>query len=217
MNAAEALGQALLHALWQGALLALAAAVALGLMARAGARHRHSVGMVFLGLMALAPALTFLLLLDPGGVPVFPETRDLAPGVHLLATRAAHGFRGLRTDWLVGLWIGGMALMLARLAGGWWMVRGLLNLEHQSLPGDWLDRVVDLAVRMDLRRTVEVRLSERLGFPCSARAWRPVIWLPVSLLSNLTPAQVEAVLLHELAHVKRLDWIWNGLQSFIEA
>lgn len=217
MNLAEALGQALLHALWQGALLALAAAAALGLLARGEARHRHTVGMTFLVLMALAPMLTLFVLLEPGRSGVGSQGGIHAPAARVALMPVVHAFRGLRTDWLVGLWAAGTALMMARLAGGWWVVRGLLSLEHQALPMAWLDRVADLAARMNLRRTVEVRLSERLGFPCSARAWRPVIWLPLALLSNLTPAQVEAVLLHELAHVKRLDWVWNGLQSFIEA
>ncbi|HJV21433.1 MAG TPA: M56 family metallopeptidase, partial [Holophagaceae bacterium] len=217
MSPAEALGQALLHALWQGAVLALAAAVALGLLARASAAARHTAGMIFLVLMALAPVATFALLLGggpAGGEVPLPGEAAAAPRLFI---RSAHAFSGFHAAWLPWAWATGLSLMLARLAGGWWVVRGLLRQDHGTLPAAWLDRVEELAARMGLRRPFEVRLTETLGIPCSARAWRPVIWIPVALLVNLPPAHLEAVLLHELAHVKRLDWIWNGLQSFIES
>ncbi|HJW34588.1 MAG TPA: M56 family metallopeptidase [Holophagaceae bacterium] len=217
MSPAEALGQALLHALWQGAVLAFAAAVALGLLARASAAARHTAGMAFLVLMVLAPLATFLLLL--GGGPAGGEAPLLGAAVAAprLLIRSSHAFSNLQAEWLPWAWAGGLGLMLARLAGGWWVVRNLLKREYGTLPAHWLDRVEDLAARMGVRRPLEVRVTEALPTPCSARAWRPVIWIPLSVLTNLPPAHLEAVLLHELAHVKRLDWIWNGLQSLIES
>lgn len=216
MSAAQALAAALLHALWVDAALAFAAAVVLGLMARASAAARHRVGMAFLMAMALLPGVTFLSLWVPGAAPVLSGPHPARAALPL-TLGLLQGGSPAAPPWLGTLWALGVSLMLARMAGGWWVVRDLLHTPWEPLPRAWLGRVEALAARLELGRPVEVRLGEALGMPLSARVWRPVIWLPVSALSGLTPAQLEALLAHELAHVARLDWIWNALQRLVEA
>ena len=62
-----------------------------------------------------------------------------------------------------------------------------------------------------------MRLAAEIASPFTARLFRPVIWLPLSLLTRLPTDQVEALLAHELAHIQRLDWLWNGLQCVLES
>ena len=70
---------------------------------------------------------------------------------------------------------------------------------------------------MGITRDVAVRLSNDVLGPFTARLLRPVIWLPLSLLVQLPREQVEALLAHELAHIARMDWLWNGLQCVLES
>ena len=215
---ASALTQALLHSLWQGALLALLAAALLSTLARSSAALKHALGMVFLLAMAVLPVVTLVSLLNAGSAiastglaaqgPHDGSTLALmSPGVHLISAPA----------WLPWLWCGGVVVMLLRLIGGGWMVRRLDRKAFTALPPAWQARVEALRHAMGIRRAVAVRLLQGVGLPCSARAWRPVIWLPISMLTQLAPDQIEALLAHELAHVRRLDWIWNGMQRVIEA
>jgi beta-lactamase regulating signal transducer with metallopeptidase domain len=215
---ASAMTQALLGSLWQGALLALLAALLLAALARSSAALRHAVGMVLLLAMALLPLYTVLSLLSAGSVstaahltastPHAIATMDLlAPGAHLIAA----------PTWLPWLWFAGVVPMLRRLVGGGWMVRTLDRRVYEMPAPIWLARIDALRHAMGIRRDVAVRLLRGVGLPCSARVWRPVIWLPISMLTRLTAEQIEALLAHELAHIRRLDWIWNGLQRVIEA
>ena len=128
---------------------------------------------------------------------------------------------GKSQGWLlssVGLaWLLGVALMLVRQFGGW---REMLRIERESfvpLPPEWLARFEALRAALGVSREVAVRLAECVASPFTARALRPLIWLPLTLLTQLPREQIEALLAHELAHIRRLDWCWNALQCAIEA
>jgi beta-lactamase regulating signal transducer with metallopeptidase domain len=171
--------------------------------------------MAFLGLMALVPMVLFFVLWAPA--PSM-SAAAAASGLRIRVMEGQGGaFAFTAPDWLGALWALGVGLMFARTLGGWWVVRDLLREEAETLPEAWLRQVQSMASRLAIRRPVQVRLSATLRLPLSARALRPVVWLPLSTLTHLTPSQLEALLAHELAHVARLDWIWNGLQRLIEA
>lgn len=73
------------------------------------------------------------------------------------------------------------------------------------------------AARMHLRVVPIVALSQRISTPVVVGVWRPMILLPAALLAGLMPDQLQAVLLHELAHVRRYDLAVNVMQHIIEA
>jgi hypothetical protein len=70
---------------------------------------------------------------------------------------------------------------------------------------------------LGIARAVAVRFSDDAIAPCAARLMRPIIWLPASLLTRAPVEQIEALLAHELAHIARKDWLWNGVQCVIES
>jgi beta-lactamase regulating signal transducer with metallopeptidase domain len=215
---ASSLTQALLDSLWQGALLALLAALLMGALGQRSAALKHAVGMVVLLAMALLPLATLISLLGAGSVTTSTAPAVLAPhGIATLELMASGAHLLGAPTWLPWLWFAGVIVMLLRLIGGGWMVRQLNRQAFTALTPIWQVRVDALRRAMGIRREVAVRLLQSAGVPCTAHAWRPVIWLPVSLLTQLTADQLEALLAHELAHIRRLDWIWNGLQRVVEA
>jgi beta-lactamase regulating signal transducer with metallopeptidase domain len=215
---APAFAHALLDSLWQDALLALLAAASFSLLQRRSAALRHSVGMVFLLAMLLAPLLTFAL---------FWQTPAATLGVGFLPVMSAPmisastGIFHQESNSLAGvvslLWLFGAALMFLRQLGGWRLIGMLDRQKFEQLPPDWQRRVHALQHALGITRTVAVRLARNVVTPFTARAFRPVIWLPLSLLTQLPAEQIEALLAHELAHICRLDWLWNGLQCVIES
>jgi beta-lactamase regulating signal transducer with metallopeptidase domain len=206
----SAAAHALLHTLWQGALLAVIAAVVLSLVPPRRAAARHAVGLACLVAMALAPIATFMVYARVG-----------LPG--LAPTSPAHATPLLlrSSDWLVVAvplaWMLGATAMLARQLGGWRVVIALSRRPAHALPSSWLCRVDVLRHALGIARVVTLRPATGTVSPFTARTLRPVIWLPTSLWGRLPPAQQDALLAHELAHVRRLDWVWNGLQSLVEA
>jgi beta-lactamase regulating signal transducer with metallopeptidase domain len=214
---APALASALLHSLWQVALLAAAAALALRAMARASAAWRHNVAMAFLVAMALVPAVQFLLLWQGPGAQIDNLLPVMtAPGLDAAANALAQDSAPVRAVVLMS-WLLGVGLMLARHFGGLRAIAAMERGPFQLLPPRWRQRADEMRRALGIARAVAVRLSDEVLAPCAARLLRPVIWLPLSLLTRMPAEQLEALLAHELAHVARRDWLWNGVQCVIES
>jgi len=203
---APAATYAIAHALWQGALVALVAALAFAALRRRSPALRHAVGLGFIAAAALLPIVTFVLY-RRAHPPVQPVVDALGPVL----------IRG--TGWLAlavpSIWLVGALALLVRQLGGWRQIM-TLGRERAALPDAWRARVDVLRDALGISRPVELRAGLG-GTPFTARAVRPVVWLPAPLWARLPVEQRDALLAHELAHVRRLDWIWNGAQCAIEA
>ena len=213
-----ALAAALLHSLWQCAVLVAAADATMRLLHRRSAALRHTAGMGFLVSMALAPACTFLLGLFPrpgGTAPGIPGVTAIAP-----LGSASDALVQTMNTWaapLCAAWILGVVAMLLRQAGGLWWLDRLDRRAVHPLPPEWRERLQALQHTMGVSRAIVIRLADDVLVPFTARLFRPIIWIPRALLTRLSQGQVEALMAHELAHIRRLDWLWNGLQCVIEA
>jgi beta-lactamase regulating signal transducer with metallopeptidase domain len=196
-----AIAFALLHSLWQVSLLGLLAACSFTLMRGAAAAQRHTVGMLWLLAMVLAPLSTFDVSGQAGG-----SSASAVPSW---------------TDWVLPgmtfLWLAGVAAMLALRWGGWRVLRDVDGHSRSTLPAEWERRVERLRASFGIARAVAVRVGTHIASPFTAYVLRPVVWLPMGLLTKLPADQVEALIAHELAHVRRLDWIWNLVQHGIES
>src|SRR5262249_12856796 len=119
--------------------------------------------------------------------------------------------RGIAFAWLVGV-----SLLIARMAGGLWRVRVLHRDALALPPSTWKTSCQRLARRIGLRYAVHVVESLDVDVPTVVGWMRPVILLPIAAIAALTPAQVEAILAHELAHIRRHDYVVNFLQTIAE-
>ncbi len=215
---APALASTLLHSLWQVTLLAGVAALALRALSQASAAWRHALALVLLLAMVLVPAAQFLGLWE---LPALQLTEGLltslaAPAPGTVSGVLLPGASPLAAA-MVLAWLAGVGLMLLRHAGGLRAVAALERGRFLPLPPHWQLRADELRRAMGLARDVAVRLSDDVLSPCAARLLRPVVWLPLSLLTRAPAGQLEALLAHELAHVARRDWLWNGLQCVVES
>ena len=196
-----ALGWSLLYFVWQGLAVGALAAVALWLLRGADARARHAVCALAL-LACLVIPLTHLLYLLGAVAP---------PSSAFSST--------LLNAWMPSLvlaWSAGVALMSLRLLLGLaWVAR--LRRQAIAAPAIWQQRLDALALRMGLRSPVPLRLHAALASPVTVGFFRPLVLLPASLLSGMPVPLLEALLAHELAHVRRWDYLVNLLQSVAEA
>ena len=113
-------------------------------------------------------------------------------------------------------WLAGVTALLARFAGGCWRVHRLRVAALAETVSQWQSASERLAVRLRLDVAFRVVESGLVDAPGVIGWIRPVILLPVAVLANLTPGQIEAILAHELAHIRRRDYAVNLLQTVAE-
>jgi beta-lactamase regulating signal transducer with metallopeptidase domain len=212
------LALALLHFLWQGAALAALAYVVMALCRSAAARYALAV--VTMILMVAAPIGTFLVLearaqaeTPPsaiGSVVVSPaQTVSFVLGTHKSVPEEPTPAYFL---WLVEAWFAGVMLLSLRSAGGFLVVERLRRRESTRVSKELLELCLSLQQRMGLTRMVRYCECVRLDAPAVAGWIRPVVFLPMAALTGLSAAQLEAVIAHELAHIRRYDAFANLFQ-----
>ena len=118
--------------------------------------------------------------------------------------------------WLDALWMLGVLVLSARTVGGWLIVQRLRTTATQQIPPALAASFARLSHRIGVHSRVALRLSTRIASPLAIGMMRSLILLPASALTTLSADQLEAVLAHELAHIRRADYLWNILQTMIE-
>jgi beta-lactamase regulating signal transducer with metallopeptidase domain len=223
-----ALGWTLIHFLWQGAIIAVAGGAAMNLLRR-NAQARYVVGVLSLSLMLIAPVATFSLLSrsrptsQSQRVGVQESERGIANPVPApLNLDQPSPKTSLRAQlepalpWILPLWAFGVLLLSIRLLGGWFWLRRLRHQGIKAAPAELHLTLSKLCRELKISRTVRLLKSAAVEVPMVIGWLRPIILLPVSALTALTPQQIEAVLAHELAHIRRHDFAVNLIQSLIE-
>jgi hypothetical protein len=238
----HAAGWALIHFLWQGAIIAALLAVGNIALRHRPANQRYLAGCLAMGLMLLAPLLTFGRLYHPNAVPVnrseqsaFPRALpEFGPAVRALPSPprpTSHVNRvgpsiavaqsaGLLPErlmpWLVYSWLAGVCGLSGRLCLGWFSVRCL---RHNSMPlvePSWAAKLDELRKHLALRKPIALFQSALVEVPAVIGFVRPVILVPITLFTGLSPGQLEALLAHELAHIRRHDSVVNLVQNLVE-
>jgi len=121
-----------------------------------------------------------------------------------------------RADVMVALWMIILFIRLVKLLVELGAVQRLRYYRARAVGEGWRQRVGELAQRMGIRQAVGLLESSLVQVPMMAGVFKPVILVPLGLLAQLPPQQVEAILLHELAHIRRKDYFINLLQSITE-
>jgi GWxTD domain-containing protein len=203
----------LIHFVWQGALIA--ALCALGFAAAGGPRWRYALGVFALALMAAAPPLTWLALQQPGPSGAGFELPSVLP------PPPAGGFSGGTEPaapwiaWIPLLWSCGAGALSARVLLVW-----ILEFRRERLAkpleAEWRRRFELVAMAMSITQRWRAAVSDRIAVPQVSGVFRPLLLLPASALSNIPPEQLEAIVAHELAHIRRHDYLVNLFQTAVE-
>lgn len=213
------LGLALLHALWQGLAIGALAALALRTLRHASPQARYATACAALATCVLWPALT-LWRLAPSTASLTAANTYAADHPDTASAQidlVAHaGALDSVLPWLVALWACGAALMLLRTAVGLRWVADLRRRAQRVVEGEWAQRMQALSRRFGLG-DVPLAVFDGDGGPLVAGLWRPMVFVPASLLAKMPPELLEALLAHELAHIRRHDYLANLLQRAAEA
>ncbi|MCB9276142.1 MAG: M48 family metalloprotease [Lewinellaceae bacterium] len=232
---AKALGWALLHSLWQGALIALALAFLLILMRRQAPSARYWISVSAMVALLLAFIGTFAWKYEPGSAQavlepamemtgITAELQEVLPAGTALFTdeeEAGHPTVFLQyfekhLPLLATGWLLGVLLLSLRMLGEIAYIQHLRNYRCRQPEDMWLEKLARMQEQMGIRRPVKLLETYRVHSPMAFGVFKQVILLPVGLLSGLSTGQVEAMLAHELAHIRRRDYLANLILSLAE-
>lgn len=235
----EALGWTLVHFCWQAAVIALLYRVVDLAFAKSRSHVRYALALVALMSMFAAAVVTL-------GYEEMQTRRQSPLSHNISITETLHGVMNsaapapaaadalavkpsTRPDlsmlsasivkampWLDAMWLVGVFILSARTLGGWQRIRQLRHTGLVEIPERVRDSFERLSQRIGIKRHIELYVCPRISGPLAMGVFRSLVLLPASALTALSPDQLEVVLAHELAHIRRGDYLWNMIQTMVE-
>ena len=154
--------------------------------------------------------------LDPNLLGATGGQSSSTQAVAAIATnRIQESLRSL-LPWIVGCWVAGVIVLSIRLLGGWTYARILVRSHSRGASEEWCDKVNELRRKLGIERKVRLLETAAVEVPLVLGWLRPVLLLPVTAFTGLSPDQIEAILIHELAHIRRHDYLVNLVQTVAE-
>src|SRR5260370_15844415 len=216
------LGWTLLHLGWQGAGLAALFAVACAVCRSASARYALAVSVLVL--MVASPIVTFGWLYSQ----TIPAVRTGAEGASTWAGTSTQKATALSSSlapafapraeqsmgmlWLVEAWFLGVLVLSLRTAGGLFLIERMRRKEIKPVGRELHEKFLALQRKVGLNRVIRYCECYRLDAPAVVGWFRRVLLLPMRALTGLTEEQIEAVMAHELAHIRRFDCFVHPFQ-----
>ena len=221
----QSMGWALVHSLWQSAVLYFLFSVVSKTLGKNSDHHRYLMATATLGMTLIAFCVTVVVLNQSTTASIYSiKSFNVLSSASALTTTTSNFLYSVETvggwinqniAWIIRIWVIGSLIGMLRIASG---VGYLYFLRKNSLPvaGAWEERVHHLAEGMRINR--HVLLAEaRVSTPIVIGILKPVILFPIGLMAGLTTAQIEAILIHELTHIRRHDFAVNLFQCMMES
>ena len=221
----QAMGWTLLHFLWQGMVVAGLLAAVNRMLKNHPANSRYVAACASLLVMFAFPMATLYILT----ISFSADHAGITTSAISLATKHTAAFQTTGemirdwsgrfsniAPWLTSGWFAGVLLLSFRMFGGWMHTRQLKKKYTNALADHWQKRFASLCREIRISRPVRILESALVPAPMVIGWIRPVILIPASALTGLTPQQLETIIFHELAHVCRYDYLVNLAQSVIE-
>jgi beta-lactamase regulating signal transducer with metallopeptidase domain len=226
----ESLGWTILHSLWQGAILAILLTLAWIFLRKNSSELRYFVATTALFTLFMVSVLTFLsLYFSYTEPPISPELSyqeiiwiaEHMPAAEVEANSpsALLGFQRYFAEHLpliVSVWFLGVVVLMLRFLGGIAYLQRLKHYKVVPASSHWEGTLRYLSTQIRVSQPVRLLESAMIQTPMVIGYLKPVILLPLGALSGLPLAQIESILAHELAHIRRHDYLVNLLQSLVD-
>ncbi len=222
-----ALGWTVIHSLWQSTLLALLIGVLIAIFKPPSALSRYRL--YYFGIVAtfLWAIVTFFRVYDLHTSTL--ETTSILSGNRFVAQSesavaadtsfnlgAFISYFDTHLPMIITLWLLGMSFFMLRFLGGLAYSEHLRSSRVYPVAGQFVEKLQQLRQQLGMSRVVHLLESAQVKAPMTLGTFKPIILMPIGALTLLSPTQLEAILAHELAHIRRNDYFFNILQSMVE-
>ncbi|MDN3581066.1 M56 family metallopeptidase [Mucilaginibacter flavus] len=222
-NISQVLGITIIHSLWQGLLVWFALRMLLICAPSLSPIKKHNAGMVAMLLIGTWFIYTFINqvqahnwvnLAAANTKALLPDINFPLVNIHYTAQNNYYYYviEGY-LPYVSAIYFIGLAFNILRMGLNW---QKLSQIKRSMIPADRLQDYVDeLCNQLQISRYVSVNISRFVDVPCMIGFFSPIILLPITLSTQLSAEEVKAILLHELSHIKRNDYLLNLVQQFI--
>ena len=225
----HALGWTLFHSLWQGLLLAVLLAISMPFIPKRNASKRYLVyGAAFVALFVVS-VTTFISLYASQSKEVhsiihaprtqiifMPSDASETSSSLLTTTQQLFSYLNDHINIITSLWLCGVLLFLIHLISSFFYTQQLRYKHNWQLSVLWEERMNTIAQQLRVQHSVTLLASNLTEVPLVIGHLKPMILLPIGAINNLSVAEVEAILAHELAHIARNDYFFNILQACLD-
>jgi beta-lactamase regulating signal transducer with metallopeptidase domain len=214
----KALGWALFNSLWQMAALWLLYSLLVAIFHPIAARIRHGLALLFLSIGALWTGITFFFasLFPDNGNSLWLPFLSRAPSAPGWFWQTSRSLMDTVLSYGSTLYLLILSGLLIRYSSQYWHTRKLTRKGITSMPAEFRVFVTATALQLNIRKPVRTWLSSLIDVPITLGFLKPVILLPAAMISHLSPQQVEAILIHELGHIQRKDYLLHLLVTLME-
>jgi len=215
----DAIGWALVHFVWQGIVLALVTGFVLFVLKRASAQTRYATNCIALVVATYLPISEICSRMNQ--VEATSTGSITAVFFDVVASQGST-WASIQTwiqaqlNWFVLGWLLVVALLALKLIIGLFWLHQYRNAPYSSANREWQQRLDALASQFSPGMQVLLRVVDDIQSPLTIGFIKPVVLVPASLLTGMAPAHLDALLAHELAHIRRYDFLINLLQNLIE-
>lgn len=224
-NVMSATGWTLIHSLWQSAGILLVISFLVYFL-KPNSNFKYWLNVSGIATQLLVSGITFLWIFEPYQAHLsYPKNElftysvltriNLVPQ-NLSLIQQVKFFIAANLELIVNIWLFGVAVLMIKFLLSYWYVNKLKNNGIKTINTKTEEVFNDLVSKMNFKKSVQIFESSRVTIPIVIGHLKPVVLLPVGLATGLSIRQLEAVLAHELAHVKRHDFLVNLIQSITE-
>ena len=223
--AAEALGFTLFYSLWQAFIVFICLLLVLKLIPNASARIKYAVfyfayvGIAVWFVITLSRQLTMAVsgfssqqISIQNGVQQISFQQSTFASVSSLSISYLNHY----LPWIVAFYLLGIVWFTVRLVYNYFLTIKLRTHGLTALESSWHERITQMAEKINIPGKVNAFFSKHIDTPMMMGFFKPIILLPLAMINRLSPQQFEAILLHELAHIRRNDYFLNLIQSVID-
>jgi len=221
----KAISWTLVHSVWQGFLLAFFAALVILVTKKSTSAVRYNLLAGLFVVFLIASAVTFNYEFQTQNIETVTRLNLPVKDLQLqLGQTILYGdysqtiidFLNQNANFIVMIWFLIFSVRCFGIFGNLSYIYRIRNYKTQAPSQFWQDKITELASRIQLRKNIILLESRLVKVPSVTGFLKPIILIPAGLLANLPQDQIEAILLHELAHIRRKDYVINLLQSFAE-
>ncbi|MEL7118549.1 MAG: M56 family metallopeptidase [Bacteroidota bacterium] len=226
----HAIGWTIIHSLWQGILVALIAHLIIGKSKDKSSSWKYNVAnMGILIVFALAIATfweyfkAFTRYVENSREMVYSFSDNYMvivtqfPEKQGLDKLSMIDWVNDHTSLIVWTWMIGVLIFSIRLFGGLWYLQQLKQTSITLWNEKWEKPFKEMTAMLDLAYSIQLKAIAKIKSPFTFGFLNPIIFIPIGLVNQLTPKEIEGILAHELAHIARQDYLWNIIHSFIES